>query len=86
VPIALSRRPRGLVSARQVASAARVSPTSASHAPARLQPAGYVTVDDTSIFDGHVRLQPVYKISWGSPVWRKVAPQLPDAVLPAAPA
>lgn len=86
VLVALSRRPRGLVSARQVASAARVSPTGASHALARLQQAGYVTVDDTTIFDGHVRLQPVYKVSWGSPVWRKVAPQLAGAVLPAAPA
>lgn len=85
VLVALSRRPRGLVSVRQVAAAARVSPTAASRALATLERAGYVSRVVATLFDGEVVERPVYQVRWDTPEWRTVAPLLADAVLPAPP-
>lgn len=82
VLVALSRRPRGLVSARQVASAARVSPTAASRALVSLERAGYVTAVETKLFDGDVVVRPVHQVRWESPKWQAAAPLLADAILP----
>ena len=52
--VALSRRPRGLVSVRQVAKAARLSPTAASRALAKLMSLGLATRTTEKLFDSKV--------------------------------
>lgn len=80
--VSLSRRPRGLVSARQVAKAARLSPTTASRALAKLQAAGLVTRHPVAVFDGKVSERDVFEVAWDSPAWRRLAPLLASAELP----
>ena len=84
VLVALSRRPRGLVSVRQVAKAARLSPTAASRAMGKLQRAGLVTRRPTPVFDGKVVVRDVLEVDWDSPSWWPLAPLLATAELPAA--
>lgn len=83
VLVALSRHPRGLVSVRQVALAARVSPTAAGRAVRRLVSEGLVTRRGTRVFDGEVREREVIEVDWRSGRWHRLAPTLSRAELPA---
>lgn len=82
VLVALSRHPRGLVSGRQVAKAARVSPTAALRALVRLEDEGLVARRTKRVFDGEVVEREIYEVDWRSPHWREVAPALAAAELP----
>lgn len=82
--VALSRRPRGLVSIRQVAKAARLSPTATSRALVKLRAAGLVTRRPTPVFDGQVTTRDVWEVDWDSQLWRSLAPRLASAELPRA--
>lgn len=85
VLVALSRHPRGLISARQVAKAARVSAATAVRALARLEDEGLVLRSPKRVFDGEVIDREIYEVDWRSPRWREVAPTLAAAELPARP-
>lgn len=80
---ALSRHPRGLVSVRQVAGAARVSPTAASKALAGLRAKRLVCTTEPVVFDGKALRRTVWEVNWGSPQWLSVASTVGRAVLPA---
>lgn len=80
---ALSRHPRGLVSVRQVGSAARVSPTAASKALTGLKAKRLVCTTEPVVFDGKALRRTVWEVNWGSPQWLSVAPTIGRAVLPA---
>lgn len=82
VLVALSRHPRGLISIRQVAKAARVSPTAATNALITLLDRGYVVCLRRKVFDGQVSERDTYEVDWRSPRWRDVAPLVSAAVLP----
>jgi hypothetical protein len=82
--VALSRRPRGLVSIRQVAKAARLSPTATTRALAKLGGQGLVTRRPTRVFDGEVTTRDIFEVDWTSTAWRVLAPALSTAVLPHA--
>lgn len=82
VLIALSRHPRGMISARQVAKSARVSPTSASRAIRSLTKKGLVRSRIARVFEGKVEDRPVIEVDWATPKWRSIAPKLSAAVLP----
>ena len=79
---ALSRHPRGLVSVRQVASAARVSPTCASRALTGLQTKRLVVTSQPVVFDGRAERRKVWEVNWGSAQWLRVAPCVGMAILP----
>ena len=83
--VALSRHPRGLVSVRQVAKAARLSPTAASRALAKLLSLGLVTRTTEKLFDGEVVEREVLEVDWRSERWRETAPLLARAELPQRP-
>jgi hypothetical protein len=80
---ALSRHPRGLVSVRQVAGAAKVSPTCASRALTGLQGKRLAVTAEPVVFDGRAERRKVWEVNWGSPEWLGVAPAVGKAVLPA---
>lgn len=80
---ALSRRPLGLCSARAVARAAGVSPTTASRALRALADAGYVERRTQRVAEGGARDVDVWVVRWGSEQWRRVASDLGRCVLPA---
>ena len=82
VLVALSRHPRGLISARQAAQAAAVSPTVAGRAIARLSYVGLVRTTTTRLFEGRVENHPIFEVDWSSAPWRNVAPLLSRAVVP----
>ncbi len=84
VLVALSRRPRGLVSLRQVAKASRLSLTAASRAVSKLVSKGLVVRRPTPVFDGKVVVKDVLEVDWLSPSWREIAPILSKAELPKA--
>jgi hypothetical protein len=73
---ALARRPFGVHSARAVARAAGVSPTTAARALHSLHRDGVVIrrVDDVAA--GHVRRVSVWTIDWCSSAWRAIAPDV----------
>lgn len=79
---ALNARPLGLSSARAVARAASVSPTSASVALRNLIARGIVTLSSHRVIEGTVRESDVYEIDRRSPQWRQVAPQVRQVVTP----
>lgn len=83
--VALSRHPRGLVSVRQVAAAARLSPTAAGRALTTLGSEGLIGRRRTRLFDGEVVDRDVFVVDWRSPAWRAVAPTISRAVLPEPP-
>ena len=80
---ALWRPPRGLVSVRQVAGAAKVSPTCASRALTGLQGKRLAVTAEPVVFDGRAERRKVWEVNWGSPEWLRVAPAVGKAVLPA---
>jgi hypothetical protein len=80
---ALSRHPRGLVSVRQVAGAAKVSPTCASRALSGLENKRLAVTTEPVVFDGTAERRKVWELNWGSPEWLRVAPAVGKAVLPA---
>ncbi|WP_298445722.1 MarR family transcriptional regulator [Ferrimicrobium sp.] len=82
VLIAISRHSRGLVSIRQVARAAGVSPTSAARAITTLKSRDLVRQDPVLLFDGKVVEREVFTIKWDSQTWLTVAPLIARAVLP----
>ena len=73
---ALCRRPFGVRSARAVARAAGVSPTTAARALRGLHRDGIVIrrVDDVAA--GHVGRVSVWTIDWRSPAWQAIAPEV----------
>lgn len=79
---ALSRHPRGLVSVRQVASAAKVSPTAASRALTGLQGKQLAVTSEAVVFDGRAEQRQVWEVNWGSAEWLSVAPAVGKAILP----
>lgn len=82
VLVALSRHPRGLISIRQVAKAARVSPKAATKALKTLVDRGYAVRLQRKVFDGQVSDHDIYEVDWRSPLWREVAPVVSTAKLP----
>ena len=80
---ALSRHPRGLVSVRQVAAAARLSPTAASRALTGLKAKRLVCTTEPVVFDGTAVRRTVWEVNWGSAQWLSVASTVGRAVLPA---
>jgi DNA-binding MarR family transcriptional regulator len=81
---ALSRHPRGMVSAREVAKAARLSPTATSRALRVLEHQSLVTRLPTVLFDGRVRRRQVFAVNWHCPGWLAVAPIIGRVSLPEA--
>ena len=83
---ALGRRPLGLGSARAVARAAGVSPTTAGRSLNRLVERGYVARETVRVAEGEVRDLRVWVVRWTEPPWLRVASTVGQAVLPAEPA
>ncbi len=79
----LVRRPLGVRSARIVARAAGISPTTASAALHRLEEAGYVQHRAVRTVEARVVDLPVWTIDWRSERWWQVAAQVETAILPA---
>jgi len=82
---ALSRRPNGLRSARAVARAAGVSPTTASRELDRLTRRELVRQNTTRIASGRVTDVTVWEIKWGSVEWLAKASEVSAVVLPDTP-
>lgn len=82
---ALSRRPLGLRSARAVARAAGISPTTAARALRRLERLRYVRQRTVRVAEGRVREARVWTVRWGSPAWCRAASDIGRCVLPAVP-
>lgn len=81
---ALVRRPRGLPSARAVAAAAGVSPTTASRCLKSLARCGLVEArDEARILRGIAVSTPVWRVRWRAPEWESRLPALAQVVLPA---
>lgn len=78
----LSRRPLGLRSARAVARASRVSPTTASEVLPGLVEHGLVTLTRRRVVEGVARDIDVFEIAWAAPGWRKIAAVIGRVVLP----
>jgi hypothetical protein len=81
----LARRPLGVRSARVVARAAGISPTTAGTALRHLEEAGYVTHTTVRTVEGRVVDLPVWSIGWRSERWWEVASLVEAAILPAHP-
>lgn len=80
---ALARRPRGLPSARAVAAAAGVSPTTASRRLRALAGRGLVEArDEARILRGTAVRTPVWRVRWRAPGWEARLPALAEVVLP----
>jgi MarR family len=73
---ALGRRPNGLRSARAVARAAGVSPTTATHALQALRQRGLVRHQRILVAEGGVREVENWSVEWCSPEWRRIAPAI----------
>jgi DNA-binding Lrp family transcriptional regulator len=81
VLIALSRHPRGLISTRQVAKAAGISPTTASKIVKEMEDRGLVKREIARLFDGSVKDRPVYVLNFLAPEWPDLAKRLARATL-----
>jgi len=79
---ALSRSPRGVSSAREVARRAGVSPTAAGRALARLVARGLITQTPLMLARGHVSEVTVYQVRFGSDEWLALAPVVAKVHLP----
>jgi len=79
---ALSRRPLGLCSARAVARAGGISPTTAARVLRELAARGYVEQRTERIVEGRVRDAQIWAVRWGSPEWLAVAGDVGRCVLP----
>lgn len=79
---ALNRRPFGLVSARAVARASGISPTTASVALRRLEAVSYIEHVTEQVIEGRVRKITIWKVRRTSPQWKSVAPIVARIVLP----
>ncbi|MGH8905092.1 MAG: MarR family transcriptional regulator [Egibacteraceae bacterium] len=79
---ALSRRPFGLSSARAVARAAGVSPTTAGRALRVLAASGCIERRTQRVAQGRARDVDVWTVRWGSAPWRAVASEVGRCVLP----
>ncbi len=79
---ALGRRPFGLRSARAVARAAGVSPTTATRALSVLLAAGTVERRTDRVAEGRPRDVTVWTVRWSSPGWLAVAPTMGRVVVP----
>lgn len=82
---ALLEHSLGLRSARAVARVAGISPTTASHALARLESGGYVTRAVRRVVEGAVKDVELWEISWTSRAWRSVESDVRRTVHPARP-
>jgi hypothetical protein len=80
---AISRHPRGLISERQVAKAARVSPTSVGKALKRLELLGLTKRSPVVVFDGSASQREVIELDHTSRIWPSIAPLVNRAELPA---
>jgi MarR family len=83
---ALGRRPFGLGSARAVARAAGVSPTTAGRSLRRLVERGYVTRDTVRVAEGEARDAAVWLVRWDGRPWLRAAETVGQVVLPQEPA
>ena len=79
----LNHRPMGMLSARSVAAAAGISPTSATKALAKLEEAGYVSHATEALLEGEVVKRPVWRLIRRGEPWQRVAPRVRQVVLPA---
>lgn len=79
---ALSRRPFGLCSARAVARATGMSPTTAAAALRELADAEYIERRTERVAEGRARDLDVWVVRWRSPQWRAVASDAGRCVLP----
>jgi len=79
---ALSRSPRGVSSAREVARRAGVSPTAAGHALARLAARDLITRTPLMLARGHASEVTVYQVRFGSGEWLALAPDVAKIRLP----
>jgi excisionase family DNA binding protein len=82
---ALGRRPFGLRSARAVARAAGVSPTTAGSSLRRLVDQGYLARRTIRVAEGDVRDVAVWTVRWTGAPWLRVAETVGQAALPAGP-
>ena len=73
---ALARAPRGLLSARSVARRAGVSPTAATRTLASLEDGGLVVRERQMAALGRAREVEVWRASFGTPAWLRLAPYL----------
>jgi hypothetical protein len=73
---ALARRPNGLRSARAVARAAGVSPTTAAHALQALRRRGLVRHQRILVAEGRAKEVENWSVVWRSPEWRRIAPAI----------
>jgi DNA-binding transcriptional MocR family regulator len=81
---ALTRSPRGLPSARAVAAAAGVSPTTAAQRLKALVARGLAEArDEARILRGAAVNTSVWRVRWRAPEWEKRLPALSEVVLPA---
>jgi hypothetical protein len=80
---ALSRSPRGVSSAREVARRAGVSATAAGRALARLVARGLITQTPIMLARGHATEVTVYQVRFGSEEWLALAPVVAKVHLPA---
>lgn len=80
------RRPFGLRSARAVARAAGVSPTTAGSSLRRLADQGYVARETVRVAEGEAREVAVWIVRWAGQSWLRVAERIGQATLPAEPA
>lgn len=78
---ALSQRPMGLRSLRAVARAAKVSPTTAQRATARLAEHGLIRAETEIVAEGVAREVVVYRLAPG-PEWSRIASQVMRTVVP----
>lgn len=79
---ALSRRPRGVRSARQVARHAGISPTTASATLRHLADRGLVERSTVTEVAGAVRDVQVWYIRWDDQPWQRVASEVGRVILP----
>jgi DNA-binding transcriptional ArsR family regulator len=78
---ALSHHPLGLLSARAVARAARLSPTTATRLLGRLEAAGLVERTRERVVAGRVRDLELWRVIYTGAAWRAVAPQVAQVEL-----
>lgn len=79
---ALSRSPRGVASAREAVRRARVSPTAAGRALARLTDRGLIQKAPMTLAQGHASEVTVYRVRFASREWLAIAPQITRIRLP----
>ena len=79
---ALGRRPLGLRSARAVARASGVSPTTAGRSLRRLAERGYVARETVRVAEGAARDLTIWTVRWAEPAWLRVAGMVGQTALP----